>query len=939
MGLQRLGPFVASVVGWLVAGMLFLPPQARGAGGPSFEIHLGEAGQTLGDLKPAYIDLQTQTLPHVSIDEVARRYEQLFKTARDPDVRIDALHRLLNLQSIPGTHINLSPAQEKILYRKALKSYQMILDSGVYYGRLDELLYQMARAYSFVGEDKESNERLQQLVGLYPNSQYAVEAWFRIGEYDFSEGRYGEAAKAYQTVLTRGGKTAFADKALYMLGWSQYKNADVNASSKTFVRVLDRYYADSDGFRKLGKIESQTVEDTFRILSIIAAYGGGAKEMNQLLDEVGPKPYTYLLYDRLADFYLAQKRYADSVAADRAYLDRFPDRPKAPAIATQIVATYEAGDFEDSARQAKVTFVNRYANKSAMARLEGQEKRALHTYLNDLGHWSYQQGQAAQDQAGKRRWFARAGAYLRKLARLYPADRGVGPTELLAGDAYQQAGQLEPALALYQKAAYQSPDFARAADAGYAALLIRRAQWQQTKSPQALDALAEESKRFTTIFATDRRADAVSVHIANLLYDQGHSDRASGFAEVVVRDKESTPEERRAAWLVLANGDYDARRYQKAEHEYRQAQGLAPPPALAGKIREKLAATVYREGQQAEAAGQVDTAVANYRRVATVAPDSPIVATAQFDGASLLLKAGRWHAAINELQRFHQAFPDNPLAKRIPEKLVYAYQQSHQPKLAADELLAWSQLESKGNSWKRRLQAAGLYDQAGDQKRADNLYREYLKKGPGPESPKDHAYRQDLRMRLAERARTAGRKGEATNWYQAIVDHELSSGQLTPGSAATASKAALALADQARARFNRIKLSLPLKRSLARKKVALENAVDAYQKAEKFGVAEGVTKATFSLGQLYQQLAEDIRQSQRPAHLTTREQEQYDILLKEQAYPFENKAIAFYRQNQERIPQGIYNPWVRKSLKALGKLYPARFARSEKWMGWIDATP
>ena len=940
MSLRHLG-LGAAAVGLLCAGMLFLPGQARGADGPSFEIHLGEAGQTLGDLKPAYIDLKTQRLPHVSVDEVARRYEQLFKTAKDPDVRIDALHRLLNLQSIPGTHINLSPAQEKVLYRKALKSYQMILDSGVYYGRLDELLYQMARAYSFVGDDKESNERLQQLVGLYPNSQYAVEAYFRIGEYEFSQGRYGQAVKAYRTVLNRGQKTAFADKALYMLGWSQYKNADVNASSKTFIRVLDRYYADSDGFRKLGKIESQTVEDTFRILSIIAAYGGGAKEMNGLLDEVGPKPYTYLLYDRLADFYLAQKRYADSVAADQAYLDRFPDRPKAPAIATQIVATYEAGDFEDSARQAKVAFVKRYGKKSALARLDRQEKRALYHYLNDLGHWSYQQGQAAQDQAGKSQWFSRAGAYLQKLARLYPSDKTVGPTELLAGDAYQQAGQLQPALALYQKAAYHSPDFDRAADAGYAALLIRRTQWRQAKSPQALDALAEESQRFTTIFATDNRADAVRVHIANLLYDQGKPERATAFADIVVRDKQATPEEMRAAWLVLANGDYDARRYKKAEHEYRQAQGLAPPPALAGKIREKLAATVYQEGQQAEAAGQVDTAVANYRRVATVAPDSPIVAKAQFDGANLLLKTGRWHAAINELQRFQQAFPKNPLVQRIPEKLVYAYQQSHQPKLAADELIVWSRRESAGEAslWKRRLRAAGLYDQAGDQGKADKLYREYLQKGPAPETSKDHAYRQGLRMTLAERAEAAGRTAAASDWYRTIVDHELGSRQSTDHSAATASKAALALAKQARARFNSIKLSLPLKRSLARKKVALEKAVDAYQKAEKFGVADGVTEATFSLGELYRRLAQDIRQSQRPAKLNTKEREQYDILLKEQAYPFENKAIAFYRQNQERIPQGIYNPWVEKSLKALGELYPARFARSEKWMGWIDATP
>jgi len=925
----------------LVVGGFSLVFPALGADRPSFEVHMGEGGETLGDLRPAYIDLKTQALPHVSINEVARRYEQLFRTATDPDVRIDALHRLLNLQSIPGTHINLSPEQEKVLYRKALKSYQMILDSGVYYGRLDELLYQMARAYSFVGEDHESDERLEQLVGLYPRSRFAVEAWFRIGEYKFSQGQYKGAVKAYRTVLGKGPKTAFADKARYMLGWSQYKDGSVDAASLTFISVLDRYYAQSDGFRSLGRIETETVQDTFRILSIIAAYSGGARELNALLSKTGDKPYTYLLYDRLADFYFSQQRYADSVAVDKAYLARFPDRPKAPAIAAQIVATYSAGDFTDLARKAKVAFVKRYGNPSAKASLDSEEQGDLYDYLRDLGHWSYRQGQQATDSGSRKRWFARAGAYLSRLADLYPADVTVGPTELLAGDAFRQAGNLSGALRLYQRAAYHSPDFDRAADAGYAAVLVRRQQWRQAKNKSALENLAAESRRFTTIFSDDDRANAVRVHVANLLYDQGDARRAGDFADIVVHSQKASTEQKRSAWLVLANGDYDAAHYQRAEHGYRQARQLSPPKPLADRIREKLGETVYQEARKAEAAGQVAVAVANYRRVATVAPDSRIVAKAQFDGASLLLKARRWHAAINELQRFRQSFPKNPLNQRIPEKLVYAYQQSHQPGLAADELMAWAESGSVGSRqhWPRELDAAELYDQAGATGKANAIYRDYLAHGPTPESSRAHVFKQQLRMRLAKAGSARAKSGNANRWYRAIVHHELHSQLGSDDSAAIASQAALALAGQAKNTFDHIRLILPLKRSLARKKAALEKAVRAYRTVEKFGVADGVTEATFALGELYRQLSVDLQRSQRPKGLNSKELDQYNMLLQEQAFPFENKAIAFYRQNQKRMPQGIYNQWVSRSLKALAKLYPARYARTDQWMGWVDAAP
>ena len=70
--------------------------------------------------------------------------------------------------------------------------------------------------------------------------------------------------------------------------------------------------------------------------------------------------------------------------------------------------------------------------------------------------------------------------------------------------------------------------------------------------------------------------------------------------------------------------------------------------------------------------------------------------------------------------------------------------------------------------------------------------------------------------------------------------------------------------------------------------------------------------------------------SERPKGLNDEELEQYDILLEEQAFPFEEQAIDILLSNAERTQNGIYDEWIRKSFARLADLVPARFAKSER---------
>jgi tetratricopeptide (TPR) repeat protein len=58
--------------------------------------------------------------------------------------------------------------------------------------------------------------------------------------------------------------------------------------------------------------------------------------------------------------------------------------------------------------------------------------------------------------------------------------------------------------------------------------------------------------------------------------------------------------------------------------------------------------------------------------------------------------------------------------------------------------------------------------------------------------------------------------------------------------------------------------------------------------------------------------------------------EQYDVMLEEQAFPFEEKATGVYALNAQRAATGLYDRWVQSSFEALRELLPVRYGKKER---------
>jgi tetratricopeptide (TPR) repeat protein len=327
-------------------------------------------------------------------------------------------------------------------------------------------------------------------------------------------------------------------------------------------------------------------------------------------------------------------------------------------------------------------------------------------------------------------------------------------------------------------------------------------------------------------------------------------------------------------------------------------------------------------------------AVDDFARVATVAPQSPVRANAQFDAAAVLITLKDWPAAGRTLEDFRQRYLKHPLQSEVSSKLALVYSESGQWGLAAAEFDRLSTREAdptlaRGALW----QAAELYEKAQQRPAAVSAYERYLQHYPDPFETAIEA-----RSRLVRLAKEEGNASQALVRTRELVAAEQQGGAArTDHTRLLGAHAALGLVEPLVAEYRAVALVEPLKKQLKLKKARMEDALKAYAVATDYGVADVTTEATYRTAELYRDFGQALLSSERPKGLSKDEREQYDVLLEEQAFPFEEKATGLHEANARHSAEGIYDQWVKRSFEALAKLRPVRYGKIEMGEESINA--
>ena len=381
-------------------------------------------------------------------------------------------------------------------------------------------------------------------------------------------------------------------------------------------------------------------------------------------------------------------------------------------------------------------------------------------------------------------------------------------------------------------------------------------------------------------------------------------------------------------WTIIAQAHFDQGEYDKAEPAYQRARELAVgDEKMRADLTERLAASVYKQGEAKQKAGDAAGAVDDYLRVTRVAPDSKIRVNAEYDAAAQLIALKQWDRSIVVLEGFRHSFPQNPLQRDVTSKLAVAYAAANRPGEAAAEFehIAANPTEDRAVQREALMQSADLYAKAGNTPKAMGMLEKFVDTNPTPIGDAVEA-----RERLAQYAQKSGDVARRDHWYHEIIRADEQAGaQRTDRTHYLAAKAQLALAQPARDAFREVRLTAPLKKSLIVKRNALETAMDGYKRAADYQVAEVTTAATYEMAELNRTLAKDVMASERPKNLKGEALEEYNSLLEEQVFPFEEQSIKAHELNAARAKDGVYDEWVRKSFQALAELKPARYGKTE----------
>lgn len=827
---------------------------------------------------------------------------------------------------------------ERVGTLEAIELYQKLLDEYPLYERNDQVLYQMSRAYEELGRNDDAMQVMNRMAREFPDSHYLDEVQFRRAEYSFIRRKYLDAEDAYTSIVNLGVGSSFYPLALYKLGWTFYKQELYEEALDRFIALLD--YKVSIGYdfdQADDDSERKRMDDTFRVISLSFSYLGGAETVVDYFSRQGQRSYEDKVYNNLGEYYFSKRRYNDAVDTYTAFISRNPFHKMAPHFHMRVIEINIAGGFPTLVIDSKKAFATNYALKAQYWQyFEPSEHPEvlgyLKTNLTDLANHYHALYQKPQNAKLKAEHFTQALHWYREFLASFPADVESPVINYQLADLLLENHSFADAAVEYEKTAYDYPLHEQSSKAGYAAVYAYRKHHDTVPKADQIQVkqdIVRSSLTFAGTYPEHEKAAIILGAAADDLYGMGDFAQSLDAAQTLIENFPAAESEvLLSAWLVVAHSSYELQLYVEAEAAYMTVLQLLPEDDKTRvALVDNLAATIYKQGEQANALEDYLAAADHFLRISAVAPTSKIRPTAEYDAAAALIQLKDWKRAATVLIAFRSTFPEHQLQPEVTKKIAYVYREDGLNAQAAEEYERIER-ESTDDEVRREalLVAAQLYEDAGDKARALNVYQRYVGYFPQPVE-----LNLETRSKIAEILKEQGGRELYLNELRQIVAIDAAAGDArTERTQYLASKAALVLAEVNYEQFVLVKLVKPFKDNLRKKQQMMKATIKEFGALLDYQVGEVTAAATYYMAEIYADFSRSLMESERPDGLSPLEMEEYELAIEEQAYPFEEKSITVHESNLELISLGVYNQWIEKSLAMLAVALPARYAKPEE---------
>lgn len=891
--------------------------------------------QTITSLESAQIRLEDAPL---DISTVTNRIR---KTAKTSGTRTPPPPAIIKESSSgsPGLDPQIATTLE------AVKLYREFLDKFPGYDRRDQILYQLARCYEELGDIEGSMKIINQIVSEFPSSHYVDELQFRRGEYFFTRKRYLDAEEAYKAVVDRGTQSSYYEFALYKLGWTLYKQDLYQEALRHFFTLLD--YKNKVGYdfaRSHGSLEDQRMADILHVVSLTFSNLGGVNAIQEYFTSYGKPAYEAYIYSHLGEYYLDKRRYTDAAQSYRTFVKLYPYHKMSPQFDLRVNEIYRLGGFSQPVIETSKEFFASYGLKSEYWKHNSIQsnpgilvyvKDSLKTLANHF-HALYQDKNLEKNKDGN---FREAVKWYREFLASFPNEEESPVINYQLADLLFEYEWYGEAATEYEYIAYNYPEFSRAEAAGIAAIYALRqglAGATAEEREKILRDIIDNSWQFADTFPQSKSAALMMEQATRDIYAMKEYDFAVAAGRKLLSSfPNAEPSIRSSALIIIGHALFDLAQYQPAEESYHAALQLMPDDSPdRPNITEFLAASIYKQGEQANLQADYQTAVGNFLRVGKIAPASTIRPAADYDGAAALMQLKQWEQAAQILRSFPTNYPGHSLQAEARKKLATLYKGTGRLSLAAAE---YEQVEIEVQDTDMRRDAlqlaAELYAQANNTAKAIQVYQRYIELFPKPLDTMLEK-RAEIAALLKRRNDIAGQLAQ----LELIVAADAGAGaERTDRTRYLAAVAGLGLAEALFRQFYEIKLNQPFDQNLLRKSAAMKTARQAFENLLSYEVGEVTAAVTYYLAEMLYHFSQSLVTSERPAGLTPMEKEQYELSIEEQAYPFEERAIETHEKNLELLTLGVYNSWIDSSIIKLAKLVPARYDKFEQGTSYIES--
>jgi tetratricopeptide (TPR) repeat protein len=831
---------------------------------------------------------------------------------------------------------------------EAIALYDRLLEEYPNYEHRDQVLYQKARAYDEIGRTDEAIETMQSLIGTNEFSEHYDEVQFRRGEYFFTRKKYFDAESAYASIIKLGDDSSYYELALYKLGWTFYKQELYEEALHQYMALLDYKISIGYDFNQTHAEEDERrVTDTFRVVSLSFSNLGGPLAVPDYYNTFGSRSYENRVYSNLGEHYLHKLRYDDAAKTFGAFVELYPLHRAAPRFSMRVVETFTEGEFAQLVLEAKRDFSSKYGLQADYWRhFDPEDSPEVLAYLKanlkDLGTHYHAEYQILEDDSDKVASYHEALRWYGDYLESFPADPDSPAINYQLADLHLEHGDFGEAAGQYERTAYEYEPHDQSAAAGYAAVYAYREQLKVTDEEQQVLVTQDtvtSSLRFADMFPTHEHAAAVLGAAADDQFETKHYAAAVESARRVIDTYlDAEPAIRRSAWIVTAHGSFELEEYPQAEHAYTEVLNAteAVDESHAGFV-DNLAASIYKQGELANAVQDYRASAVHFLRIRSVASTSSIRATAEYDAGAALIRLEDWAAAASVLEAFRSTFPEHELNLEAGRQIAHAYRENGELTRAANEYerVASDSVDPELRS-QALLIAGSLYAESDVQDRALDVYIRYVNEFP---QPVEMAL--ETRFKISEIYRARNDEPLYHGELAEIVRVDAEAGPQRTGRTRTlAARSALVLAEQTYEAFVDVKLLQPFEVSLQDKQQRMDSTIQAMSQLVEYEIADVTAAATFYMAETYFDFSQSLAESERPTDLEPAELAEYELVLEEEAFPFEERAIDVHEENLELLQAGVFNAWTEKSLDKLAELVPGRYAKNEMssdFLGAIDS--